>query len=100
MQPIFEYWQVEQRCVAWRAEQVPSAVCLDATPERDTRRTESTRLSRTCTVASPQAGPLLHAAVRRRFWPQPRTTLEPTTYEIWGWREFWLMALSKVPGLE
>src|SRR5450631_4074840 len=61
----------EQRGVAWRAEQVPSAFCLDATPERDTRRTNSTRLTRTCAVASPQAGPLLDAAVRRRFWLQP-----------------------------
>ena len=61
----------EQRGVAWRAEQVPSAFCLDATPERDTRRTKSTRLVPTCAVASPQAGPLLHAAVRRRFWLQP-----------------------------
>src|SRR5450631_1486730 len=35
------------------------------------KRTESTRLTRTCAVASPQAGPLLDAAVRRRFWLQP-----------------------------
>jgi hypothetical protein len=67
----YSYCQDEQRSVAWRAEQVPSVVCLDATPQRDTRRTESTRFTRTFTVASPQAGPLLHAAVRRRFWLQP-----------------------------
>src|SRR5215203_5042765 len=61
----------EQRGVAWRAEQVPSVVCLDATPQRDEKRTESARLTHTSTVASPQAGPLLRAAVRRRFWLQP-----------------------------
>ena len=54
----------EERCVAWRAEQVPSALCLDATPERDTRCTDYTRFVRTSTVASPQAGPLRHATVR------------------------------------
>jgi hypothetical protein len=63
--------QDEQRGVAWRAEQVPSASCLDATPQRDKKRTESTRFTRPFAVASPQAGPLLHAAVRRRFWLQP-----------------------------
>jgi len=63
--------QDEQRGVAWRAEQVPSASCLDATPQRGEKRTESTRFSHTSAVASPQAGPLLHAAVRRRFWLQP-----------------------------
>ena len=63
--------QDEQRGVAWRAEQVPSASCLDATPQRDEKRTESTRFSHPFAVASPQAGPLLHAAVRRRFWLQP-----------------------------
>ena len=65
------YCQDEQRGVAWRAEQVPSASCLDATPQRDEKRTDSTRFSHTSTVASPQAGPLLQAAVRRRFWLQP-----------------------------
>ena len=57
--------------VACRAEQVPSASCLDATPQRDEKRTESTRFTHTSTVTSPQAGPLFHAAVRRRFWLQP-----------------------------
>ena len=67
----YSYCQDEQRGVAWRAEQVPSVVCLDATPERDMERTESTRFTHTYAVASPRAGPLLHAAVRRRFWLQP-----------------------------
>jgi len=44
---------------------------LDATPQRDRKRTESTRFTHTSTVASPQVGPLLRAAVRRRFWLQP-----------------------------
>jgi len=44
---------------------------LDATPQRDEKRTDSTRFTRPFAVASPQAGPLLHAAVRRRFWLQP-----------------------------
>ena len=44
---------------------------LDATPQRDEKRTDSTRFTHTSTVASPQAGPLLHATVRRRFWLQP-----------------------------
>jgi len=30
---------------------------LDATPQRDRKRTESTRFTHTSTVASPQAGP-------------------------------------------
>ena len=67
----YSYCQDEQRSVAWRAEQVPSVVCLDATPERDRKRTESTRFTHAFAVTSPQAGPLLHAAVRRRFWLQP-----------------------------
>jgi hypothetical protein len=50
------YCQDEQRGVAWRAEQVPSAVCLDATPQGDRKRTESTRFSHPSAVASPQAG--------------------------------------------
>ena len=61
---MFENPGRQERCVAWRAEQVPSASCLDATPERDTRRTDYTRLVRTCTVTSPQARPLFHATVR------------------------------------
>ena len=63
--------QDEQRGVAWRAEQVPSGPCLDATPQRDEKRADSTRFIPTYAVASPQAGPLLHAPVRRRFWLQP-----------------------------
>jgi len=38
---------------------------LDATPERYKKRTQSTRFTPTFAVPSPQAGPLLHAAVRR-----------------------------------
>src|SRR4051812_37948820 len=67
----YSYCQDEQRSVAWRAEQVPSVACLDATPQRDEMRTQSTRFTHTSTVTSPPAGPLLHAAVRRRFWLQP-----------------------------
>ncbi len=67
----YSYCQDEQRSVACRAEQVPSVVCLDATPERDIRRTDATRPTRTSAVTSPQAGPLFRAAVRRRFWLQP-----------------------------
>jgi len=44
---------------------------LDATPQRDEKRADSTRFMPTYAVAFPQAGPLLHAAVRRRFWLQP-----------------------------
>jgi hypothetical protein len=32
---ICRYWQAERQSVPRRAEQVPSVVCLDATPERD-----------------------------------------------------------------
>ena len=52
----YSYCQDEQRSVACRAEQVPSAVCLDATPERDRRRTECTRSTRTSAVTSLRAG--------------------------------------------
>ena len=67
----YSYCQDEQRSVACRAEQVPEAVCLDATPKRDVKRTECPRPTRSFAVTSPQAGPLFHAAVRRRFWLQP-----------------------------
>ncbi len=50
------YCRDEQRSVAWRAEQVPSVVCLDATLQRDEKRTESTRSTHTSAVASPSMG--------------------------------------------
>ncbi|OGA38352.1 MAG: hypothetical protein A3G24_14885 [Betaproteobacteria bacterium RIFCSPLOWO2_12_FULL_62_13] len=40
-------------------------------------------LTRACAVASPQAGPLLHAPARRDFGRNPK-----------GWHEFSPMALS------
>ena len=52
------------------AEQGPHSWGCD--PIVGCKRTEVHRvLMHTYAVASPQAGPLLHAAVRRRFWLQP-----------------------------
>ena len=65
------YWQAERQSVPRRAEQVPSGVCLDATPERDNRAPDA-RSSYAPARSHPQKlGPLLHVPARCRFWPQP-----------------------------
>jgi len=66
-----EYARRVRQSVPRRAEQALGATRPDATPERDNSVLTRAGLSRACAVASPQAGPLLHAPARRRFWPQP-----------------------------
>ena len=66
-----EYARRVRQSVPRRAEQVPGAARPDATPERDNSVPACAGLSRAYAVASPQAGPLLRAPARRRFWTQP-----------------------------
>ena len=66
------YWQAERQSVPRRAEQVPSGVCLDATPERDNRAPVIARSLHAPSRSHPRKpGPLLHVPARRRLWPQP-----------------------------
>jgi hypothetical protein len=69
-QPICRYWQAERQSVPRRAEQVPSASCLDATPQRDGRAPDA-RSSHAPSRSYPASGSLLHVPARRRFWLQP-----------------------------
>ena len=66
-----EYVRRVRQSVPRRAEQVPGPQGLDATPERNNGVPSCAGLSRAYAVASPQAGPLLRAPARRRFWTQP-----------------------------
>ena len=51
-----EYGRRVRQSVPRRAEQVPGATRLDATPQRDTGVPSCAGLTRACAVASPQAG--------------------------------------------
>ena len=66
-----EYERRVRQSVPRRAEQVPGAARLDATPERDNSVPSCAGLSPAYAVASPQAGPQLCAPARRRFWHNP-----------------------------
>jgi hypothetical protein len=75
--------QAARQRVPRRAEQVPAASSLDATPKRDRGALPHAGHLRAYAVASPQAGPLLHAAAHPPLWLQP-----------FGLARFWPMTLS------